>query len=197
MRRLLIPTLVAVLALAGCAVPSARSTSQANADASATAHTPIHLEGRFAVDYTDQNGTTRNAYGNFDWREEAGTVTLQLRSPLGQTLALIESAPGTATLELPNRPPQTAPNVEELMQRVIGFGLPVDGMRYWIKGHPAPGSHASVENNSDGQISQLRQNDWLIHYVSYTPDQNPQPQRIDLSHEGSGPPIRVKLVFDE
>jgi hypothetical protein len=65
---------------------------------------------------TTRTAQQRNAYGNFDWQETGDTVTLQLRNPLGQTLAIVTSSPSSATLELPNRQPQTADNVSELMR---------------------------------------------------------------------------------
>ena len=95
-----------------CAVkPHVPTTS--NAATSVTAQTSRAYHGRFAVQYNDQNGQQRNAYGNFDWQETGDTVTLQLRNPLGQTLAIVTSSPSSATLELPNRQPLTADNVSD------------------------------------------------------------------------------------
>src|ERR1700738_2147574 len=83
----------------------------ANAAPELSAQTSRAYHGRFSVQYDDQNGQQRNAYGNFDWQETGDTVTLQLRNPLGQTLAVVTSSPSSATLELPKREPQTADNV--------------------------------------------------------------------------------------
>ena len=81
----------AVVALAGCASVKPREPSTSNATTSVTAQTSRAYHGRFAVQYVDQNGQQRNAYGNFDWQEAGDTVTLQLRNPLGQTLAIVTS----------------------------------------------------------------------------------------------------------
>jgi outer membrane lipoprotein LolB len=130
-----------VVLVSGCATrPHEPSTS--NATTSVTAQTSRAYHGRFAVQYNDQNGQQRNAYGNFSWQETGDTVTLQLLNPLGQTLAIVTSSPSSATLELPNRAPQTATNVSELMQNTLGFALPVEGLRYWLQPSPAPTSRA-------------------------------------------------------
>ena len=123
-----------------------------NAATSVTAQTSRAYHGRFAVQYDDQNGQQRNAYGNFDWQETGDTVTLQLRNPLGQTLAIVTSSPSSATLELPNRQPLTADNVSTLMQNTLGFALPVEGLRYWLQPSPAPTSRArTTMDASSGQ----------------------------------------------
>ena len=93
-----------VVVVSGCAIkPRVPTTS--NAATEVTAQTSRAYHGRFSVQYDDQNGQQRNAYGNFDWQETGDTVTLQLRNPLGQTLAIVTSSPSSATLELPNREP--------------------------------------------------------------------------------------------
>jgi outer membrane lipoprotein LolB len=120
----------AVVALAGCASVKPQGPSTSNAATAVTAQTSRSYQGRFAVQYNDQNGQQRNAYGNFSWQETGDTVTLQLRNPLGQTLAIVTSSPASATLELPNRQPLTADNVSTLMQNALGFALPVEGLRY-------------------------------------------------------------------
>src|ERR1700761_403236 len=80
-----------VVLVSGCATrPHEPSTS--NATTSVTAQTSRAYHGRFAVQYNDQNGQQRNAYGNFSWQETGDTVTVQLRNPFGQTLALIKSS---------------------------------------------------------------------------------------------------------
>lgn len=142
-------TAAAVVALAGCASVKPQGPSTSNAATSVTAQTSRAYQGRFAVQYNDQNGQQRNAYGNFTWQETGDTVTLQLRNPLGQTLAVVTSSPASATLELPNRQPLTADNVSTLMQNALGFALPVEGLRYWLQPSPAPTSRARTEKDPD------------------------------------------------
>jgi outer membrane lipoprotein LolB len=190
-------TAAAVVALAGCASVKPQGPSTSNAATSVTAQTSRAYQGRFAVQYNDQNGQQRNAYGNFSWQETGDTVTLQLRNPLGQTLAVVTSSPASATLELPNRQPLTADNVSTLMQNALGFALPVEGMRYWLQPSPAPTSRAKTEKDPEqpSRLKQITQDGWTIDYLAYADAPATGVKRINLSR--SEPPLDIKLVLDQ
>ena len=186
-----------VVLVSGCAIkPRVPSTS--NATTSVTAQTSRAYHGRFAVQYNDQNGQQRNAYGNFDWQETGDTVSLQLRNPLGQTLAIVTSSPSSATLELPNRDPQTATNVSELMQSTLGFALPVEGLRYWLQPSPAPTSRARTTmdaSSENGRLKEIVQDGWTINYLAYADAPATGVKRVDLSR--NEPPLDIKLFLDQ
>jgi len=190
-------TAAAVVALAGCASVKPQGPSTSNAATSVTAQTSRAYQGRFAVQYNDQNGQQRNAYGNFTWQETGDTVTLQLRNPLGQTLAVVTSSPASATLELPNRQPLTADNVSTLMQNALGFALPVEGLRYWLQPSPAPTSRAKTEKDPEqpSRLKQITQDGWTIDYLAYADAPATGVKRVNLSR--SEPPLDIKLVLDQ
>ncbi|KAE8756636.1 MULTISPECIES: lipoprotein insertase outer membrane protein LolB [Paraburkholderia] len=187
----------AVVALAGCASVKPQGPSTSNAATSVTAQTSRAYQGRFAVQYNDQNGQQRNAYGNFTWQETGDTVTLQLRNPLGQTLAIVTSSPASATLELPNRQPLTADNVSTLMQNALGFTLPVEGLRYWLQPSPAPTSRAKTEQDPQqpSRLKQITQDGWTIDYLAYADAPATGVKRLNLSR--AEPPLDIKLVLDQ
>jgi len=187
----------AVVALAGCASVKPQGPSLSNAATAVTAQTSRAYHGRFAVQYIDQNGQQRNAYGNFDWQEAGDTVTLQLRNPLGQTLAIVTSSPASASLELPNRQPLTADNVSTLMQNALGFALPVEGLRYWLQPSPAPTSRAKTEQDPQDptHLKEIRQDGWTIEYLAYADAPASGLKRVNLSRDE--PPLDIKLVLDQ
>jgi outer membrane lipoprotein LolB len=187
----------AVVALAGCASVKPQGPSTSNAATAVTAQTSRAYQGRFAIQYNDQNGQQRNAYGNFSWQETGDTVTLQLRNPLGQTLAIVTSSPASATLELPNRQPLTADNVSTLMQNALGFALPVEGLRYWLQPSPAPTSRAKTEQDPEQptRLKQITQDGWTIDYLAYADAPASAVKRLNLSR--AEPPLDIKLVLDQ
>jgi outer membrane lipoprotein LolB len=187
----------AAIALAGCASVKPQGPSTTNAATSVTAQTSRAYQGRFAIQYNDQNGQQRNAYGNFTWQETGDTVTLQLRNPLGQTLAIVTSSSASATLELPNRQPLTADNVSTLMQNALGFALPVEGLRYWLQPSPAPTSRAKTEKDPEqpSRLKQITQDGWTIDYLAYADAPATGVKRVNLSR--SEPPLDIKLVLDQ
>ena len=184
------------VALAGCAVTPTHGPSTSNATPELSTQTMHAYRGRFSVRYLDQNGQSRNAYGNFDWEQQCDTVTLQLLNPFGQTLAIVTSSSGSATLEVPNRQPVTADNVSDLMQRTLGFALPIDGLRYWLESSPAPSSHAKtvVDPNQSSRMKEIDQEGWTIDYVAYADAPATGVKRLDLTRQS--PPLDIKLVLD-
>ncbi|WP_323122978.1 lipoprotein insertase outer membrane protein LolB [Burkholderia alba] len=185
----------AAVVLAGCAAPPAR------APAAQAGGAPIIMQnhaytGRFAVQYSDSLGNPRNVYGNFDWQENGDDVSIELRSPLGQTLAIVKSSPRAASLELPNRQPQYAADVGELMQNTLGFALPLNGLRYWLQPTPSPATQATtVRDPQDGtRIKEIRQDGWTIDYVAYADAPATGVKRVNLVRQD--PPLDIKLVLD-
>ena len=185
----------AALALAGCAStpPSASAPTGAVLQTAAT-HA---YHGRFAVRYDDRLGNPQNVYGNFDWQEHGDDVSLELRSPLGQTLAVVKSTPQAASLELPNRPTQYAPDVGDLMQKTLGFELPLAGLRYWLLPTAAPATPAeTVRDPADGtRVKQIRQDGWTIDYLAYADAPATGVKRVNLVR--ATPPLDIKLVLDQ
>jgi len=185
----------AALALAGCASTPPSANAPAGAALQTAATHAYH--GRFAVRYDDRLGNPQNVYGNFDWQEHGDDVSLELRSPLGQTLAVVKSTPRAASLELPNRPTQYAPDVGDLMQKTLGFELPLAGLRYWLLPTAAPATPAeTVRDPADGtRIKQLRQDGWTIDYLAYADAPATGVKRVNLVR--ATPPLDIKLVLDQ
>ncbi|MGS0896714.1 lipoprotein insertase outer membrane protein LolB [Burkholderia stagnalis] len=185
----------AALALAGCAsTPPAANSPAGGALQTAATHA---YHGRFAVQYNDRLGRPQNVYGNFDWQEHGDDVSLELLSPLGQTLAVVKSTPQAASLELPNRQPQYAADVGELMQNTLGFALPLAGLRYWLLPTPAPATPAeTVRDPADGtHLTQIRQDGWTIDYLAYADAPATGVKRVNLVR--ATPPLDIKLVLDQ
>ncbi|UXU87440.1 lipoprotein insertase outer membrane protein LolB [Burkholderia sp. S-53] len=185
----------AALALAGCASTPPSASAPTGAVQQTTATHAYH--GRFAVQYDDRLGRQQNVYGNFDWQEHGDDVALELRSPLGQTLAVVKSTPQAASLELPNRPTQYAADVGDLMQRTLGFALPLAGLRYWLLPTPAPATPAAtLRDPADGtRVKQIRQDGWTIDYLAYADAPATGVKRVNLVR--ATPPLDIKLVLDQ
>ncbi|MGN6668080.1 MAG: lipoprotein insertase outer membrane protein LolB [Trinickia sp.] len=184
------------VSLAGCAVSPTHGPSTSNATPELSTQTMHAYHGRFSVRYIDQYGKPRDAYGNFDWEQQGDTVTLQLLNPFGQTLAIVTSSPASATLEVPNRQPVTAENVNDLMERTLGFSLPIEGLRYWLESSPAPTSHAKtiVDPTHSSRVKEIDQEGWTIQYLAYADAPATGVKRVDLTRQD--PSLDIKLVLD-
>lgn len=123
------------------------------------------LAGRIGVKLEN-----KGHYGNFDWQHHSGNDQLDILSPLGQTIARLSADQSGVRLQQGERIYE-ATSAEALTQHTLGWGLPLDNLRFWIHGQPAP--------NTDYQAtaSGFRQQGWLI---ESEPQGSTHPQRVIL-----------------
>jgi outer membrane biogenesis lipoprotein LolB len=88
--------------------------------------------GRFAVKVDrvtlaeTQSSQQDSAQGSFSLESMATGTILELTSPLGQTLAIIASMPTLATLTLADGKRFEAANAQDLLEKQLGWRLPID-----------------------------------------------------------------------
>lgn len=188
------------LLLSGCAAwPPPASTPPAPPSAAARAYADtIELSGRLSLQY-QQDGRDESMHGSFTWSQSPRQTRLTLLSPLGQTIAIIDVQPGSATLLQSGQPPRSAQDADTLAATALGWPLPIAGLRHWLQGFAqdqqgqpwiaAPVSGAEVVTR-DG---------WHIAYASWH-DENPgraHPRRLDLrrqtTHAGL---VALRIVID-
>lgn len=158
--------------------------------------------GRFAAT-TTLDGRSENTTGRFTLSVAGPRLTLDLATPLGTTLARIDSTPDSAVLRVPG-----AQGVQEahgrdastLAEEILGWPLPVGGIGDWIVGRSAPGRPARVEGEP---ASLIEQDGWRIE-VQERFDSG-APRRLSFARAaraGSAlstpaPAITLRLVLDE
>jgi outer membrane lipoprotein LolB len=178
--------LVAAAALAACATlqPTVQQPGVSVADA------PFSIAGRISA-RRGANGVA----GGFVWTHAPAHDEIDLSTPLGQTLARLSGEPGNVSITLSDGRVETAATWRALTDRALGVTIPVEGLAWWIRGHPAPTSPSSVERDDRGRVSVLRQNGWEIVYA-YGDDAASAPRRLTLTYAG-GEPIDVRIVVDQ
>jgi len=90
----------------------------------------------------------------------------------------------------------TAPDPDLLLEQTLGLRLPVTGLRYWVRGLPAPGPTALLQTDAAGRLTRLEQNGWVIEYPTYAPSSVfnlDLPERIVARRLDLG----VKLVIEQ
>lgn len=116
-----------------------------------------------------------------------------LLAPLGQTVARIHSEVKSAVLDMPFKH-YVAQDADELTQQVLGWRLPLSGLRYWVLALPAPKSAFDIERDANGQVMRLSQDGWLIRYTRYAAQTSDSlPLRIALQRDG----LEIQLLIDE
>lgn len=149
---------------------------------------PFAFNGRIAI-----RQEARRESAAVRWVQRDGTDEVLLLTPLGQTVARIVRSAEQVTLEANGRR-YVADDPETLMQQVLGWRLPLSGLRYWVMAVPSPAGESRIERDAGGQISLLQQQGWTIRYDRYAAaGAEALPLRLTLQREG----IEVRLVIDD
>ena len=157
----------------------------------------ISMAGRLSVQY-QQNGKPQSMQGKFSWTQSGEMTSIALLSPLGQTMAQIEIAPGKASLQQAGEPLRQATDIGELTTQTLGWPMPVAGLRNWLQGFALEDNGNKRPAMPDTQ-SGFSSDGWQVHYVSWQgeADTPAYPKRIDL--ERATPDagvIGLRIVID-
>jgi len=163
---------------------------------------PKVYTGRFSVSIS--RGDQREAAsGRFTLAASPARTTLDLASPLGNTLARVEADASGATLTAPQPDGTLATwrgdSADALTESVLGYRLPVSGLAEWIAGRAAPGRTARVFPD-DGPARRIEQDGWVIAVDERFADSG-APRRLSFDRDAGGgaaaPSLRLRLVLDD
>ena len=146
------------------------------------------FNGRVAIKHQSQRSNV-----GINWLHGAQKDDILLLAPLGQTVGRIHLEAQGVTLDYAGKQYQ-AEDAESLTEKVLGWNLPVAGLRYLIQAESALDSVAQIERNAAGQVILLRQDGWEIHYVKYASNHHDAlPQRVELHRDD----IELTFLIDE
>ncbi|EZP38756.1 outer membrane lipoprotein LolB [Janthinobacterium aestuarii] len=162
----------------------------------------VELTGRLNVVY-QKDDKPESATVNFNWQQTAQRTDVTLYSPVGSTLATIAVTPQQAVLTQSGKAPHSAPDVDALSAQMLGWSLPVSGLRDWLQGH-AVGADGKRFVASPANDSVTTKDGWRLRYVSWqdasdnTPGALPQPRRIDAERNASAQAdaVSLRIVLD-
>jgi outer membrane lipoprotein LolB len=161
-------------ALSGCAsTRTAQILPASNASIGA-----FSLNGRVAVKLDDRGYTA-----SLRWRHTETHDSLRLLSPVGSVVGEIEADSNGATLTTADKKVYRSNDAQSLTREVLGWDLPLAGLRYWVTGRADPAAPVQAQERDDKQrLKSLTQSDWHINYLEYFGD--------------SAMPARLTLVYD-
>jgi outer membrane lipoprotein LolB len=149
---------------------------------------PFAFNGRVAIKH---NGERSSA--GVRWTHRGVEDEILLLAPLGQTVARILGNDEGVLLETSGKQ-YFEQDAESLTERVLGWHLPMSGMRYWVLALPSKTSEATAERSQNGQLKMLRQDGWEINYTRYATDSaDSLPLRMNLQRDG----MEMQLFIDE
>jgi outer membrane biogenesis lipoprotein LolB len=151
-------------------------------------------DGRFAVKVTGlTDAQNQGGSGGFTLTQEQLKDVLEIRNPVGGAIAKITITPSEATLERDGQV-VSAIDADTLVQNTLGLPLPARGLSNWLRGEVRPGSEASVERNSKGQVSKINQDGWDL---IYTWNNQNYLEKLTMTRSSNIGSIDIRLVFDK
>ncbi len=181
MRSLFWPLMMMVL-LSACSTTPRLELRPAQGDA------PFAFNGRVAV---IQAG--RHDSAGVRWTHRGGDDEVLLLAPLGQVVARIVSDAQGVTLESGGQT-HAAQDAETLTRRLLGWELPLSGLRHWLTAVPAPVGGFRSERDGAGRMAVLYQQGWTIRYARYASEAaDALPLRMNLQRDG----LELRVSIDE
>jgi outer membrane lipoprotein LolB len=121
------------------------------------------------------------------WTQQFAQYNISLFGPLSLGRVTISGAPGMVTLTQSNKPTVSATSPEQLMQKQLGWHLPIANFYYWVRGIAAPtggvAGGARVLQDPQNHALQIVQQGWKIQYADYMTVQGVDlPRKIDMTN---------------
>jgi outer membrane lipoprotein LolB len=162
-------------------------------------HWEIHARAAILVNTANLDGDKVYPVG-ISWSRQQAQFSMIIEAPFGQGVIRIKSNPSTDTdkrfkLTLADGKYRLGPTPEALLTELLGWAIPVSGLKSWVKGSPQPETDYTYELYGEGRLKSMRQDGWLINYLAYFPSEEqtlPLPKRIYLKHKNLG----IKIVIE-
>jgi len=147
------------------------------------------LNGRVAL---SAPGAGVNA--SLRWQQEGDVSRLSLDGPLGVGGAEVELHGDRLDLRTSRGEHLTGDAARAELERRIGFPLPLQALRYWVRGVPQPGVAADeVLDEAHQRLKRLVQDGWEIDYAAWLESAaGSLPRRLAVRRDDT----RVRLVVD-
>jgi len=136
----------------------------------------------------------RGGSASFLWRQDQERYNIHLSGPLGTKAVDIQGDGRMATLIIAGKPGEAGATPDQLIADMLGWKVPISGLRYWVRGLPAPGHKKNIKLNKLGQLTMLEQDGWHIDFNTYQRlGQQSLPKRMVLERSEA----TVRLVIDK
>ncbi len=148
------------------------------------------LHGRIAV-AAGEDGFS----GGFNWSQQGATAEIELSGPMGGRAMNIRIE-GDRPVVAVDGNSYSGDDARRFIDERIGQGqtLPIEEMRYWLVGAPAPGAPHEETLAPDSRLADLSQSGWRIRYDRY---QSVGAVALPARMEMTTPGLRLRLAISE
>ena len=119
------------------------------------------------------------------WDQNKANYTIKLRDFIGRTVALIDGSASKVSVKTSKGETYQGDTAEELLDKVAGMRIPLEGLQYWLRGIPEPGVELDAFTlGEDGAAKSMSQNGWRMTYPLYKSYGDIKlPQKVQLEYD--------------
>lgn len=131
-----------------------------------------------------------------DWTEKAGGESvMDIINPLtGAVMANIRETGSQVVLKAADGKSYRDTDAERLLQRQLKLKFPLNDMRYWARGIPAPDKPVeAIKLDQRGRAVRLQQAGWVVDYTAYK-DQSANALPTKMTLEKAAERAKAKVV---
>jgi len=157
---------------------------------SVSAQTDWTLSARIAA-HSEDDGWNGKLY----WQQGTDTYQISFNAPFGQGGLQLDGGPQFVEMRTSDGQTMIAVDAESLLFQQLGWRLPLDSLRYWVRGIPVPKREIAplLAFDEEGRLARLQQAHWQIEYPAYRPvDGLILPRKVYLENGE----LSVRLVID-
>jgi len=157
---------------------------------SVRAQTDWTLSARIAA-HSEDDGWN----GKLHWQQGADTYQVSFNAPFGQGGLHLDGGPQYVEMRTSDGQTMVATDAESLLFQQLGWRLPLNSLRYWVRGVPVPASEKAplLAFDEEGRLARLQQFQWQIEYPAYRQAGGLMlPRKVYLENRE----LSVRLVID-
>jgi len=145
------------------------------------------LSGKISLDDGNEGGS-----GKLRWDVEPGRSQLDFHGAFGRGAWQLSVGPEGALLRMADGTEQLTAGVDELIREHIGWPVPLDALKWWVRGLAAPGLVEDKQIDANGLLLSLQQFGWSVNFNRYdAAGEFELPVRIEATRNNH----RVKLAI--
>jgi outer membrane lipoprotein LolB len=148
------------------------------------------LTGRIALSAEEEAW-----HASVHWTQRGDYYRIRIRGPLGAGAMELAGGPQGVVLRTSKEERFSADAPEELLRKMVGWSMPVSGLRYWLLGISEQGvAIDAMQLDVGGRLESLHQEGWAIDYLGYQQVAGLQlPTKVYLQNA----PVSARIVINQ
>ncbi len=146
------------------------------------------LQGRLGVQLENDGFSAA-----LTWLQDNDHFDIRLFDPVGRRVAWLRGSDKAVDLQTAQGQSFSGDNPEKLLQKYLGWSIPVKSLSWWVKGLPDPTTVAWRQEYDDaGRLVALEQGGWSMRITRYQSDEKLALPKLARMEQGK---VKLKLLI--